>query len=150
MSSAPPSQLPRISLTLNPHLIHTQLPSSSLCQAFAFQHCTVYATARSLSSLSSLTRSNIHKLELDVADPAAIRTVVAQVMAEQGRIDILVNNAGAAGTGALLDFDVDAAGRVFEVNVLGVLRITQEVCRHMAGKGEGLVINIGSIVVRAH
>ena len=121
---------------------------SSLCTAFANHGCTVYATARSLTSLSDLDSApNMHPLALDVADPAQAEAAVAQVLAEQGRIDILVNNAGAAGAGALLDFDVDSARGVFDVNVFGILRLTQLVGRAMATKGEGLVINIGSIMV---
>lgn len=119
---------------------------SSLCTAFALRGCKVYATARSLSAMSTLAAS-ISRLELDVTSQESVERAVRAVLDKEGRIDILVNNAGAAGVGALLDFDVDQARGVYEVNVLGVLRVSQVVCRAMAERGEGLVINIGSIVV---
>lgn len=45
---------------------------------------------------------------------------------------------------------MEAARGVFEVNVFGVLAIVQEVVggeEGMARRGEGLVINVGSVVV---
>ncbi|KAL8293007.1 hypothetical protein RQP46_000701 [Phenoliferia psychrophenolica] len=84
--------------------------------AFAAKGCRVFASARRLEALESLP-ANVERLVLDVTDPAACRAAVDEVIAKAGKISILVNNAGAGGSGAALDFDVEEAKKVFEVNL---------------------------------
>jgi len=89
---------------------------ASIVEAFAQAGCTVYATARTLKSMESLS-TGVLTLQLDVLQKESCEKVVQQIIAEQGRIDILVNNAGAGGAGPCLEFDIDAAAAVFAINV---------------------------------
>lgn len=66
----------------------------SRCEEFALHACKVYATARRLETMQSLTQPNIEKLTLDVTVDASVQEAVKTVIDREGRIDILVNNAG--------------------------------------------------------
>jgi NAD(P)-dependent dehydrogenase (short-subunit alcohol dehydrogenase family) len=80
---------------------------------------------------------------LDVADIESVRRAAAAM----GPIDLLVNNAGILGdidTSAWDALDFDEMLRVYNVNVLGTLRVTQAFLpRLMEGEGK-LVVNISS------
>ncbi len=66
-------------------------------------------------------------------------------LAAQWKIDVLVNNAGAGQTGPLADVPLDRVRRLFEVNVFGTLRITQEVLKSMIPQRSGRIIIMSSI-----
>ncbi len=48
-----------------------------------------------------------------------------QIIAEHGRVDILVNNAGCASMGPAIEQDLEDFKAVFDVNVFGILAVTQ-------------------------
>ena len=80
----------------------------------------------------------------DITDEAAVRAVVADVVAEHGRLDLLVNNAGITAIGALEDHDVAAHRRVLEVNHLGPLALTLAALPALRAS-RGRVVLIGSV-----
>ena len=81
----------------------------------------------------------------DVADPSAVKTLVAQVVRDFGPIDILVNNAGSGGsTGPFAEGDPDVWWRVQEVNLRGVMLCTHAVLPGMIERKHGRIINISS------
>lgn len=82
---------------------------------------------------------------LDVTDPDSVGGAVGQIIGRYGRIDVLINNAGYAAGGFLEETDVEVWKRQFETNVFGLLRVTKAVIPHMRARGEGKIINIGSI-----
>ncbi|MBV0891460.1 SDR family oxidoreductase [Paracoccus sp. Z118] len=90
----------------------------------------------------------VSTVRLDVQDTASIRAAVAQVMAEAGRIDVLVNNAGYGLLATVEDGTDDEIFRQFDVNVLGLIRMTREVLPHMREAGSGVIINISSFLGR--
>jgi short-subunit dehydrogenase len=59
--------------------------------------------------------------------------------------DVLINNAGFGRFENFLDFDLALARQMFEVNVLGLMTMTQQVALGMAERGRGHIINIASI-----
>jgi 1-acylglycerone phosphate reductase len=55
----------------------------------------VFATARTLRSMTTLEQAEIECFEMDVTDPDAVKSVKDQVAQKTGgKLDILVNNAG--------------------------------------------------------
>ena len=84
--------------------------------------------------------------ELDVADTGSIDRFVSQVESAHGRIDVLVNNAGLAlGLSPVGETDdADWIG-MWEVNVLGLLRVTRECLPLLRRAPHSHIINLGSI-----
>ncbi|KDR72264.1 hypothetical protein GALMADRAFT_253091 [Galerina marginata CBS 339.88] len=116
---------------------------SSLAAEFARSGCLVYASARSLGSLSDLD-DNIRKLELDVTHDASCEQTVNAIYEATGRIDIFVSNAGISSIGALLDVSIETSQRIMDTNYFGTVRLVRLIGTRMALRGKGLIIPIGS------
>lgn len=135
----------------------------ALAQEYRRRGCHVIATARNPAKMQALLAqqpgrdADLTLLPLDVADPTSIEGAVQAVTdllaaAKDGcySLDILVNNAGGGYQAPLLDADLDEARRLFDVNVWGVLAVTQAfapllVASASAGR-RPRVVNIGSVV----
>jgi len=83
-----------------------------------------------------------------VAKAAEAQGIVDAAIQHFGRLDILVNNAGVYEFQSLGSITEEHYDRIFDVNVRGLLLITQAASKHL---GEGAaVINIGSLVTEVH
>ena len=67
------------------------------------------------------------------------------ILATKGQIDLLVNNAGHGFYSTLEDADMKDVHHQFNVNVFGVVRMTQAVLPSMRSQKSGMIINISSI-----
>jgi len=85
-------------------------------------------------------------LKADVADPAAIAALFAQLDSAWGGIDILINNAGIDG-GRALSWEADLAAwrKVIDVNLLGAFYCAREALQRMVAQKYGVVINVSSV-----
>ncbi|RYZ24600.1 MAG: SDR family oxidoreductase [Chitinophagaceae bacterium] len=102
---------------------------------------TVYGTARALEGEQRPYRT----LNLDVTSPESIAAAFDRVVAEAGRIDMLVNNAGLGIAAPVEELSLTDAARVFDTNVMGVIRTCQAVLPLMRRQGSGRIVNISSI-----
>lgn len=84
-------------------------------------------------------------VELDVTDDDSIRTAAERVAAESGSLDVLVNNAGISGGFKRLD-EVTAADvqRVFDTNVLGIVRTTRRFLPLLERSDRPVIVNVSS------
>ena len=82
----------------------------------------------------------------DVSKPADAQSIIDAAIKTYGRLDILVNNSGVYEFGALEAITTEHFHKQFDINVLGLLLVTQAAVKHL-GKG-GSIINIGSLVSR--
>ncbi len=84
----------------------------------------------------------------DVTDPAQVRDLVAAALDRHQRIDGLVNNAGASLHGPLDQVDLAEFTQVLQLNVIGLLAVTQAVLPAMRKQGFGRIVNISSGTTR--
>ena len=119
-----------------------------LARHLAARGWRVFAGVRRASDGERLatTDARILPVLVDVTDPASITACHATVAAALGDapLDALVNNAGIAVGGPLEFLPVDELRRQFEVNVFGLVAVTQAMLP-LLRRGAGRIVNIGSI-----
>lgn len=81
----------------------------------------------------------------DVTDDASVAEAVETVISRTDRIDVLVNNAGLGLAGPAEATSIDQARALFEVNVFGLIRMTQAVLPIMRAQRGGRVVNVSSV-----
>ena len=80
----------------------------------------------------------------DVSKAAEAQGIVAAAIKHFDRLDILVNNSGVYEFAAVEAITADLFHKIFNVNVLGLLLVTQAAVKHL---GEGAsIINVGSSI----
>lgn len=95
------------------------------------------------TALAGLERVLVTRL--DVEDASSITSAVAAGIARFGRIDALLNNAGYGAYGPLEATPPEKIRRQFEVNVIGLLAVTQAVLPLFRRQKSGLILNVSSI-----
>jgi NAD(P)-dependent dehydrogenase (short-subunit alcohol dehydrogenase family) len=79
-------------------------------------------------------------------DPAHQDEAIARTLERFGRVDMLVNNTGINPVyGPMIELDLDAARKIFEVNVLSALSWTQKVHQAWLAEHGGAVVNVSSV-----
>ncbi len=91
-------------------------------------------------------------LQGNVLEPDSLEETARQVIEAFGQIDCLINGAGgnnpSATTGpdqSFFELPADAMRFVFELNITGTILPSQVIGRYMAGRGEGVILNISSM-----
>lgn len=108
----------------------------------------VVGLARSKDKLDALAAEHPEKLlpfVLDVRDAAAVKTVLADVVAKVGTVDAVINNAGLlkfAPTHELGDADLLAQ---IETILLGTIYVTRALLPTFLAQGKGVILNLGSV-----
>jgi NADP-dependent 3-hydroxy acid dehydrogenase YdfG len=105
----------------------------------------VVATARRADRLAVLAeQTGADTVVADVTDDADVARLAAHV-AEGGRLDALVNNAGGAfGLDPVESADLDHWRQMYELNVLGTLRVTQALLPQLRDGGGGDIVVVTS------
>jgi NAD(P)-dependent dehydrogenase (short-subunit alcohol dehydrogenase family) len=117
----------------------------AIVQALLAQGWIVYGAARRLEKMADIQAQGAKVLALDVTDEASMVQAVDTLLAAEGQIDALINNAGYGSYGALEAIALEEAKRQFEVNVFGLIRLTQLVLPTMRAARSGRIINISSM-----
>ncbi|MFD7996817.1 SDR family oxidoreductase [Streptomyces mexicanus] len=99
----------------------------------------VIATARRPETLADLP---VHqRLRLDVTDQDS----VDQALRAAGRVDVLVSNAGATVRAPLESVSLTEVERLYQLNTVGALRVTQGVLPGMRERGSGRIVFVSSV-----
>ena len=94
----------------------------------------------------NLSPSQFYLLELDVRDRAAVESVISSLPSQWSVIDVLINNAGLSrGLDKLYEADFQDWEEMIDTNIKGLLYMTRYIVPDMISRGEGHIINIGSI-----
>ena len=101
------------------------------------------AAARRIDRCQQLaTEVGGRAVQLDVTDQDSVRSFAAAV----GDVDVVVHSAGGAlGLDKVEDADLDGWQWMYDVNVLGVVRVTKALLPGMRRRGAGHVVLLGSI-----
>src|ERR1700680_4140737 len=104
--------------------------------------------ARETAALAQAKGAKTLLFQCDVSDDPSVRTMLAAVEQEFGRLDALVNNAGTTSNVKPSDFEAMTAeewDRVFAVNVRGMFQVTRA-ATPLLKIARGSVVNTASIV----
>jgi len=85
----------------------------------------------------------------DVTDDVSVNAAVERAAATLEGLDVLVNNAGIGAQGNVEANPLDEWHRVFDVNVLGVVRVTRAALPHLRTSPYAAVVNMCSIAATA-
>jgi 2-keto-3-deoxy-L-fuconate dehydrogenase len=88
-------------------------------------------------------------LRADVTDDASVRLAVDAVADQLGGIDILVNNAGIGAIGTVADNSDEQWHQVFDVNVVGMVRVTRAALPYLRASRHAAIVNTCSIAATA-
>jgi 3-oxoacyl-[acyl-carrier protein] reductase len=113
--------------------------------------CGVVLTARSrdqLEEVESAIRSKsgaAHGVAADLTRDDEIARLVDSTREEWGGVDILINNAGWGKRAPVVQAKIEDWDRTLRLNLRAPMLLAHLLVPHMISKGEGAVINIGSI-----
>ena len=121
---------------------------AAAAQRLLQQGWRVIAAARRVEAMAPLAAAGAHVLPLDLSDSRSREQLVAQVAERFGVLDGLVNNAGFGEVGPLETMPLERARAIFEVNVFGLMGLTQLLLPAMRERGQGRIVNVSSIAGR--
>lgn len=93
--------------------------------------------------------TEVHSFVLDVSDADQVKKMLESLPTKWQQIDVLINNAGNAyGLDSFTESSLDDWNKMIDINIKGVLFVTQLVLKGMLQRGKGHIINIGSVSSR--
>jgi NAD(P)-dependent dehydrogenase (short-subunit alcohol dehydrogenase family) len=116
------------------------------------------ATARRLSELGATVAvldlaneapDGLTLVRADVTDDPSVRAAVAGAIDRLGGLDIVVNNAGIGAQGGVADNDDDEWHRVYDVNVVGMVRVARAALPALRESSHAAIVNTSSIAATA-
>lgn len=88
-------------------------------------------------------------IRVDVCDAESVVRAVEEVVRAHGRLDALVNSAGVGALGTVEANTDDEWQRVWDVNVVGLVRMSRAALPHLRRSGRGAIVNLCSIAATA-
>jgi NAD(P)-dependent dehydrogenase (short-subunit alcohol dehydrogenase family) len=107
---------------------------------------TVYVGARDRErGEAAAQRLGAHFVQLDVTDDASVTAAAAWIERQRAGLDVLINNAGIAGDRiAPAETTAEQVRRVYETNVLGVVRVTHAMLPLLRASKSPVIVNVSS------
>jgi NAD(P)-dependent dehydrogenase (short-subunit alcohol dehydrogenase family) len=84
-------------------------------------------------------------LASDIGNKVEVDAVIAQVLAQHGRLDVLVSNAGIFKAAPFLEVSESDFDEVLRVNLKGAFLVGQAAARVMKEKGGGAIVHMSSV-----
>ena len=123
---------------------------SATCERFASEGAYVVvvdrdeATAHMVARGIAPTGNGAEAAVADLSNAQACRDLVANVIADHGRIDVLVNNAGLMRRGDILSITEQDWSDSFKLNVDSMFHLCKAAIPHMQQVGGGAIVNTAS------
>ena len=109
----------------------------------------VIISGRRKGHLEETLKANpgMKSVELDVTDPASIKTVTEKLIAEFPKLNVLINNAGIMQIDDLSkSVDDELIVSTITTNLLGPIRMTSALVEHLKKQEDATVINVSSVL----
>jgi 2-hydroxycyclohexanecarboxyl-CoA dehydrogenase len=97
-----------------------------------------------LEQEAAKTNIKVEFVPVDLSDRSSIRRCAADVLKRHSRIDILVNAAGWNDIQPFVENSPDYLDRVIDINLGGMLHLTQALLPSMIAAGKGKIVNVSS------
>jgi NADP-dependent 3-hydroxy acid dehydrogenase YdfG len=129
---------------------------AACAEVLAAKGCNLILTGRredrlreSAAKLKAAHKIEVTTLAFDVSSRAETEQALASDKALLKNLAILVNNAGlAAGSDKLTEADLDDVDTMIDTNLKGVLYMTRLCLPYMVERGDGHIVNLGSVAGR--
>ncbi|MCG5431391.1 SDR family oxidoreductase [Mycobacterium sp. MYCO198283] len=114
---------------------------AGISEVFAAQGATVIACAR-----RPVEGSPYEFRTCDVRDPQSVADLIDGIVADHGRIDVAVNNAGGSPYALAADASPKFHAKIVELNLLGMLHVSQRANAAMQQQDSGgAIVSISSV-----
>jgi NADP-dependent 3-hydroxy acid dehydrogenase YdfG len=119
---------------------------AATARALAAEGFRVVCAARRTDRIEDLAKEiGGEAVTCDITDQASVDALAAAVPT----CHVLVNNAGGAvGVDRVDGADIDAWRWMYDVNVLGLVRVTKALLPALRASGDGVIVNVGSTAGR--
>jgi NAD(P)-dependent dehydrogenase (short-subunit alcohol dehydrogenase family) len=122
----------------------------AIAQAFVKEGAKVVVASRKIEGVQAVAAAlgpNAAAIAAHTGKEEDCQRLVRETLARFGKVDILVNNAAANPYfGPMLNAEMPAWDKTFEVNVKGYFFMTREVARHaMERKAPASIVNVASV-----
>lgn len=119
----------------------------AIVQALTAEGATVLFTYKQAAAEAQAlaAQTGATALQLDLADPAAVERMAAEIQAEFGPVALLVNNGGHALERLLLDTSTSEWDRLMAVHLRAPFQLSRALLPGMIRLGWGRIVNISSI-----
>jgi len=101
--------------------------------------------ATALKKLANSLSCPVLSLSCDLADPAAVESLLASANADGQPLDVLINNAGIMRVGRWDQMDAKISAILLQLDLLTPLRLTQLALADMRARDSGVIVNIASM-----
>lgn len=89
-------------------------------------------------------QGKVYSVVADMSKPEDVKRVFAEADSQMGGVDILINNAALAAN-SILDTEFEDWQSVIHTNLIGYMLCCREAIDRMKPKGDGHIVNIGSL-----
>ena len=94
---------------------------------------------------AAVPEARVSRHSADIRDEAAVKALVAEVLARHGRIDALVNNAGVNKLAPAEEMPLEVWQKVVGVNLTGTFLMCRTFGNRMLQQGHGNIVNVASM-----
>ncbi|MBL8019524.1 MAG: SDR family oxidoreductase [Leptospirales bacterium] len=117
----------------------------AITKGFLERGAIVYGTGSKQESADLINAAGANGRVADVTDPAAMPTLIDEIVQKHTRIDCLINNSGVSSDTPASFFKEDEIEKILNTNVKGVFRSCQAYFKTHRKHG-GTIINVASVL----
>ncbi|WP_455274939.1 SDR family oxidoreductase [Rhizobium herbae] len=117
-----------------------------LAEALLARGNKIIVTGRDVKKLDAIVEANpgLEAVELDVDDPAAIKTTIERIVGDFPALNVLINNAGIMRAEDLNAAVTDTAEATISTNLLGPIRLTAAILPHLLTQPDAAILTVSS------